>query len=264
MDERPIGFFDSGVGGLSIWRAARRLLPREDLIFLADSGHAPYGDRPPGDVVALAVRNVEFLLGLDAKLIVVACNTASVHALGPLRERYPDVPFVGVVPVVKTLARYTRTGVIGILATPATARSAYLASLIAAFAPDKRVVRVGCHGLADLIEAGQLRSARMDALLERYVAPLRRAGVDAVGLGCTHYPLVRRRIKRMLGPEVRVFEPSRPVARRVRQVLFERDALTARSAGRYRFYTTGDPGRFRRVAQTVMRLPVIEVGRVDL
>ena len=123
MDNRPIGVFDSGVGGLSIWRAIRRLLPNESLDFLADSYHVPYGEKPAAELRDLTTRISRLLLSLDAKMIVAACNTATVHSIGHLRETFPDVPFVGVVPVVKTLSRRTRTGTIAVLSTPATARS---------------------------------------------------------------------------------------------------------------------------------------------
>ncbi len=151
MDNRPIGVFDSGVGGLSIWRAIRRLLPQESLIFLADSGHVPYGEKSTAELHDLTGRIARFLLSQDVKIIVVACNTATVHAIGYLRENFPETPFVGVVPVVKTLARRTRTGTIAVLSTPATAQSPYLAGLIEEFAPGQArhqrwLRRAGEHG----------------------------------------------------------------------------------------------------------------------
>jgi glutamate racemase len=264
MDNRPIGMFDSGVGGLSIWRATRRLLPQEDMIFFADSGHVPYGEKSTPELHDLTGRITRFLLDQDAKIIVVACNTATVHALAHLRATFPDTPFVGVVPVVKTLARRTRTGTIAVLSTPATSKSPYLAGLIEEFAPDKDVINVGCDGLENAVEAGEVRMRSTTALLERHLAPVAGSRADVVGLGCTHYPFLRARIKRMLGPKVRVFDPSRPVARRVRQVLRERDGLGQNNPPEYRFYTTGDPVLFARVATTLLRRPVREAGYVDL
>jgi glutamate racemase len=265
VDNRPIGFFDSGVGGLTIWRATRKLLPKESLIFLADSGHVPYGEKPPDEIRDLTARISRFLLSKDAKLIVAACNTATVHAIAHLRETFPDVPFVGVVPVVKTLARLTRTGTIAVLSTPSTSRSPYLAGLVEEFAPGKQVLNIGCDGLEDLIESGEVRTRRTTALLERHLAPVRESRADVVGLGCTHYPFLRRRIKRMLGPGVRVYDPSRPVARRVRQLLAQRDAFAGGSEPpSYSFYTTGDPELFGSVAGKLLRMPVDEVGYVDL
>jgi glutamate racemase len=264
VDERPIGFFDSGVGGLSIWRATRKLLPDESLVFLADSGHVPYGEKTTEDLHDLTARIVRFLRTLEVKMVVVACNTATVHAIGNLRQTFPELPFVGVVPVVKTLASRTRTGTIAVLSTPATSRSPYLAGLVEQFAPDKRVINVGCDGLEDMVESGEVRTARTTALLERHLAPVVGSEADVVGLGCTHYPFLRQRIKRLLGPKVRVYDPSRPVARRVRQLLAERDGFAAHETPEHRFFTTGDTGLFARVASKLLRVPVDDVGYVDL
>jgi glutamate racemase len=264
MDNRPIGMFDSGVGGLSIWRATRRLLPQESIIFFADSGHVPYGEKSTAELHDLTTRATRFLIDEGSKIIVVACNTATVHAIGHLRETFPEVPFVGVVPVVKTLARRTRTGTIAVLSTPATSESPYLDGLIREFAPDLNVINVGCDGLENIVEAGELRTRQTTALLERHLAPVAGSSADVVGLGCTHYPFLRAKIKRMLGPRVRVFDPSRPVARRVRQLLAERDALRQDERPEYRFYTTGDTKLFSRVATTLLRRPVQDAGYVDL
>ncbi len=264
MDNRPIGFLDSGVGGLSVWRVTRKLLPQESIVFLADSGHVPYGEKSTAELRDLTVRCAQFLLDRDVKIIVVACNTATVHAIGHLRETFPQLPFVGVVPVVKTLARRTRTGTIAVLSTPATAQSPYLASLIEEFAPDKRVINIGCDGLEDMVEAGEVGTARVTGLLEHHLEPVRASKADVVGLGCTHYPFMRGRIKRVLGPDVRVFDPSRPVARQTRRLLVERDALAESSQPTYQFNTTGDPEVFARVATKLLRFPVQDVGYVEI
>src|SRR5712692_10583028 len=264
MDNRPIGAFDSGVGGLSIWRSMRRLLPQESLVFFADSGHVPYGEKSTPELRDLTSRITRFLLSKDCKLIVVACNTATVHALAHLRESFREIQFVGVVPVVKTLARLTRTGTIAVLSTPATAESPYLAAMIDEFAGDKQVINVGCDGLENMVESGHVRTRQTTALLERHLAPVRGSEADVVGLGCTHYPFLRHRIKRMLGRGVRVYDPSRPVARRVRQVLRASDALAENLKPSYGFYTTGDVKLFGEVASKLLRMPVRDVGWVDL
>jgi glutamate racemase len=264
VDNRPIGMFDSGVGGLTVWRAARKLLPRESLVFLADSGHVPYGEKSPDELRDLTSRITRFLLSKDVKLVVVACNTATVHCIAHLRETFPELPFVGVVPVVKTLARLTHTGTIAVLSTPATARSPYLAGLIEQFAHDKQVINIGCDGLEDLVEAGDVRTSKTTALLERHLEPVVGSRADVVGLGCTHYPFLRQRIKRILGPGVRVYDPSRPVARRVRQLLAQRAAFGDNERPDYSFYTTGDPELFGRVAGRLLRMAVGDVGYVEL
>lgn len=264
MDNRPIGVFDSGVGGLSIWRAMRKLLPHESMIFLADSGHVPYGEKSTEELQDLTSRITRFLLGKDSKMIVVACNTATVHAIGHLREKFPDVPFVGVVPVVKTLSRHTRTGTIAVLSTPATSKSAYLAGLISEFAPDKRVVNVGCDGLEDMVESGRVGTRATTALLERHLEPVIASDADVVGLGCTHYPFLRARIKGLLGPGIRLYDPSRPVARRVREVLRERDEFGSDPAPTLEFYTTGDLETFRTVASKLLRMPLPHAERIEI
>lgn len=264
MDNRPIGLFDSGVGGLSIWRSIRKLLPQESLLFLADSFHVPYGEKATPELQDLTGRITSFLLSQDAKMIVAACNTATVHAIGYLRQTFPDVPFVGVVPVVKTLARRTRTGTIAVLSTPATSRSPYMAGLIQEFAPDKRVINVGCDGLEDMVESGAVRTRQTTALLERHLAPVLGSEADVVGLGCTHYPFLRSRIKHLLGRGVRVYDPSRPVARRVRQLLREREAFASNARPVYRFYTTGDAELFRSVATKLLRFPVRDVEHIEI
>ncbi len=264
MDNRPIGVFDSGVGGLSIWRAIRKLLPQESMDFLADSGNVPYGEKSTAQLHDLTSRIARFLIGIDAKLIVVACNTATVHSIAHLRERFPDTPFVGVVPVVKTLANRTKTGTIAVLSTPATSKSPYLEGLIREFAPDKNVVNIGCEGLENAIESGQVRTRSTTALLERHLAQVKDSDADVVGLGCTHYPFLRGQIKSMLGPGVTLYDPSRPVARRVRQVLAERDGFAQNDNPIFRFYTTGNAEVVRSVASKLLRLPVDHVEHVDL
>lgn len=264
MDNRPIGVFDSGVGGLSIWRAIRKLLPQESMDFLADSGHVPYGEKTTAELNGLTSRIAQFLIDHNAKMIVVACNTATVHSIAHLREEFPQVPFVGVVPVVKTLSSRTKTGTIAVLSTPATSKSPYLAGLIREFAPGKNVVNVGCEGLENAIESGQVRTRSTNALLERHLAPVKSSNADVVGLGCTHYPFLRSRIKSMLGPGVTLYDPSRPVARRVRQLLEANDAFAANSQPGFRFYTTGNAEVVRRVAGKLLRIPVARVEHIDL
>jgi glutamate racemase len=264
MDTRPIGLFDSGVGGLTIWRAVRTLLPHENLLYCADQRYFPYGAMSPGQLRARTGDIVRFLESQDVKLIVVACNSATVHAIGHLRDAFPHVPFVGVVPVVKTLARRTRTGTIALLSTVATAESAYLADLIRTFASDLRVVNVPCDGLADLIEAGDTRNGRLRPLLERYGTLVQESGADVLGLGCTHYPFLRRRIKRIVGPGVRLFDSAGPVARRVRQLLVAGDAHAVTEHAGTRFYTTGDAARFTDVARRLLRVTPVEVYGVTV
>jgi glutamate racemase len=262
-DNRPVALFDSGVGGLSIWRAVRRLLPRENLLFLADAACAPYGLRSPAELRGRVERLARFLIEQDAKLVVVACNTATVHALDQLRAVFSETPFVGVVPVVKTLARYTRTQSVAVLSTPATATSPYLDGLIRDFAPGMHVVNVGCDGLAELVDQGEVRGPQVIALVEQFAAPVRGSAADVLGLGCTHYAFLRGSIKRAVGSGVRIYEPSRPVARQVRRVLAEQRTLGDDPSPRQHFVTTGDPERFATVGRRLLRFPLV-VEHIDL
>ena len=260
----PVGLIDSGIGGLTIWRAVRRLLPNERLAYIADQAYFPYGNKDAGELCFRVEALSQELIAMGAKLIVLACNTASVSTLAHLRTRYPDVPFVGVVPVIRTLARHTRSGTIALLCTTSTARSPYTRRLAQQFAPDKELVIVDCRGLESLIEAGELRTAAVRDLLLEVLQPVIAMGADVAGLSCTHYPLVRPALKRILGPGVKVFEPSRPVARRVRFLLAEAGALAPAATGPDYFGTTGDAATFRRLAERIVSSPGAVFDHVDL
>lgn len=262
-DNRPIGFFDSGIGGLTILAAARQLLPRERVLFLADSAHFPYGAVAPDTLRALAELAAGFLVDRGCKLIVVACNTATVHALDHLRARFPGVPFVGVVPVVKLLAERTRTGTIALLSTPATAGSAYLADLVARFAARCTVVNLACPGLADLVEERPADDPAILALLATHLAPARSSGADVLGLGCTHYPLIRPHIRDVVGRSVRIYDSALPVARRIEAVLAERDAFAAGSPA-LSLIATGNPDHLARAARRLFGDEATSVRQVRL
>jgi glutamate racemase len=256
MDNRPIGFLDSGIGGLSIAGEVHRLLPAEQLVYLADSAHFPYGSIEPSRLCDLTASLTEFLLERHAKLVVVACNTATVHALAFLRARFPGTPFVGVVPVVKTLAEQTRTGTIGLLSTPNTARSRYVADLISRFAAGLTVINVPCGGLADLVESGEMSRTASDVLIASCLAPVVDGGADVVGLGCTHYPFLRPRMEAMLGDRIRVFDSNAPVALRVRSVLADAGMLAGPGvASEHQFFTTRDAEHFSSVVRPLPGVP---------
>ncbi len=189
----PIGVFDSGVGGLSVLRHIRAALPSEDLLYFADSGCAPYGDKPEAVILARSLNIAGFLLERGAKALVVACNTATAAAIAPLRQRYPNLPLIGVEPALKPAARLTHSGTVGVLATSGTLASAKFEILHQRIAAETgiRFLLQPCPGLANQIEKGELRSAKTAALIERYVLPLLDGGADTLVLGCTHYPFVR-------------------------------------------------------------------------
>lgn len=238
----PIGVFDSGVGGLSVLQAIHQMLPGEDLIYLADQVHVPYGSRSLEEVSAFSEGITRFLLGQGAKLIVVACNTASAAALHHLRRVFPQIPFVGMEPAVKPAAEQTRSGAVGVLATPATFQGALYASVLERFANGVTVLQDTCPGLVMAIEAGQLDTVEVRTILERALNPMLDRGIDTVVLGCTHFPFVIPMIEEIVGPDVRVIDPAPAVARQVGRLL-EAYNLQPSSAnqGRIGFLTTGDP-----------------------
>lgn len=211
---REIGIFDSGVGGLTVLRELHAMLPTARLRYLADTAYAPYGNRTPDEIRARSIAISEHLIAQGAELVVVACNTATAHAIEALRAQWPTLPFVGTEPGIKPAVAATRNGRIGLLATPATAASTRLRALIERHANGREVVVQGCPGVVDRIEAGDLDSVELHALVERYCGPLRAVGVDTALLGCTHYPLIEPLWQAALGPDVKLLRIETAVARR--------------------------------------------------
>jgi len=252
----PLGVLDSGVGGLSVLIHLRRQLPAERVIYFADQGHIPYGPRPAGEIQTYTAEITRFLLRHGAKLIVVACNTATAAALDFLRSVFPDVQFVGMEPAVKPAALTTRSGKVGVLATPSTLNSHRYAGLMARFANGIRVFEDPCSGLVQLIEAGALAAPETRALLERVVAPMLAEGVDTLVLGCTHYPFIRPLLEEIIGDGITVIDPAPAVARRTRFVL-QQQRLAAPEAqeGALRCFTSGDPRQLEAFAARVLHAP---------
>ncbi|MBW6466699.1 MAG: glutamate racemase [Brevefilum sp.] len=239
---QPIGAFDSGVGGLSVLRAIRELLPHEHVLYLADQAHIPYGPRQKAHIRDFSFGITDFLLGHGAKLIVVACNTASAAALHDLRVRYPEVPFVGMEPAVKPAAAVTHSGRVGVLATPTTFSGDLYAALVDRFAKGIEIFQSTCPGLVEEIERGDLESPAIRAILEGVLSPMLAEGVDTVVLGCTHYPFVIPVIQAITGPEVRTIDPAPAIARQTQRLLAEHAWLNpVKVAGELQFFTSGPP-----------------------
>lgn len=232
---------------MSVLNAVRDLLPGEHLVYLADQANVPYGSRSLAEVRSLSVSITHYLLDQGAKLIVVACNTASAAALHHLRRAFPQVPFVGMEPAVKPAAEHTRSGVVGVLATPATFQGELYASVIERFAKGVEVLQDTCPGLVMEIDRGHLDTPKVRAILERALNPMLERGIDTVVLGCTHFPFVIPTIEEIVGPEVRVIDPSPAIARQVERLLEATGmpSSEARAAQR-RYLTTGDPEQMRR------------------
>jgi len=218
MTAARIGIFDSGVGGLSVLRALQARLPGAALHYVADSAHAPYGERDDAHILARSMRVVQHLVDRGAQAIVVACNTATAVAVNPLREAFRALPIVGVEPGLKPARAASRNGRIGVMATAATLRSTRFRALLAAHVDGVFMHLQACHGLAAAIEAGDLDAAPLRELVERHAAPLRAAGVDTVVLGCTHYPFVRHWIEAAIGPGVQIVDTAEAIARRCADV----------------------------------------------
>lgn len=238
----PIGVFDSGVGGLSILIEIRRLLPDEDLIYLADSANCPYGVKPPEEIRRRTLEITGYLIGQGAKMIVVACNSACVAGLDQVRAHYPDFPIVGVEPGVKPAHGLTRNGKIGVLATSLTLKGDRFNGLVERFASGVEVFTRPAPGLVELVEAGELDTPRAEELLHQYIDPLLVEKIDTLVLGCTHYPFFRPLIEKICGPGVTVVDTGLAVARQTARVLEQHNlAADKTDQGRITFYTSGDP-----------------------
>lgn len=238
-----IGLYDSGAGGLSVWRELIKLMPREDYVYVGDNAFCPYGEKPVECVRQRAEAVTRFLLGKGASIIVVACNTATAAAIAALRQYHPDIPFVGMEPAVKPAALSSKSGVVGVLATANTLKAEKYHNTLARFASGVKVVeRVG-EGLVEAVENGT------DAvpLLSKCLAPMMEAGADAIVLGCTHYPFLEREIRSIVGENVEIINPAPAVARRTLSIL---SALPCNgtSRGTSVFYSTGSPDALRRLS----------------
>jgi len=237
----PIGIFDSGVGGLTVYRALHERLPNEHFVYLGDTARVPYGTKSLATVERYAVENARFLEAHGIKLLVVACNTASAAALKYLRATFPGISFVGMEPAIKPAAETTKTGRVGVLATPATFQGALYASVVERFGAEVELFQHTCPGLVGQIEKGDLDSSATRTILENALNPMLDKNIDTVVLGCTHYPFVIPLIEQIVGENVRVIDPAPSVARQVRRLL-EADGMKNQSGkdGRVRYITSGD------------------------
>ncbi len=259
-NDAPIGVFDSGVGGLSVLREIHALLPSESLLYVADSGHVPYGEKSPEFIRQRCRTLAAFLLERGAKALVLACNTATAAGVAELRELYPQLPIVGMEPAVKPAAAATRSGVVGVLATTGTLKSARFAALLDRFAGDVRVITQPCPGLVERIEGGELDSPATRALLQGWVAPLLAEGCDTLILGCTHYPFIKPLLRTLVPESVSLIDTGAAVARQLQRLLAERELLAAGPAQDARFWSSGDP----QCLQAVLPLLWGQAGEVQV
>jgi glutamate racemase len=256
VPEAGIGVFDSGVGGLSVLRSVREELPVERLLYVGDSGCAPYGDRSAEFVIQRATAMTEFLISQRAKAVVVACNTATAIAVGSLRRRF-RVPIVAIEPAVKPAASRTRARVVGVLGTTGTLASPNMGKLLASYGSDVEFVVQPCPGLADQVEKGELGSDKTLALVKQYVRPIVDNGADMIVLGCTHYPFLRSMIQEVAGPDVEIIDPAVPVARELRRRLEAAGLLCdGGKPGTEQFWTTGNVEEVAPVVRQLWGRPV--------
>ena len=235
----PIGLFDSGIGGTSIWKEVHALLPNENTIYLADSKNAPYGLKSKEEIISLSCKNTEFLLNKNCKIIVVACNTATTNAIKELRAKY-DVPFIGIEPAIKPAAIQSKTNCIGILATKGTLNSELFHKSVAKH-PEVEIVEQIGHGLVQLIENGAIDSSEMMDLLESYLQPMVEKNIDYLVLGCSHYPYLIPKIKKIIPNHIQIIDSGEAVAKQTQKILKEKSLLNeSNEKSLQRFYTNSD------------------------
>lgn len=259
-----IGFFDSGVGGTSIWKEVVKLLPNEDTIYIADSKNAPYGEKSKKEIQQLCIKNTEWLLSKGCKLIVVACNTATTNAISLLRKKY-DVPFIGIEPAIKPAALQSKTKVIGILATQGTLSSELFTKTALEYTKNIEVIEQNGDGLVPLIEKGKHHSPEIRVLLKKYLHPMLLKKIDYLVLGCTHYPYLIPEIKKIVGKNVQIIDSGMAVAKQTNAIL-KKYALTSplHVAGSHLFYTNTDVDVLQLFLKDIPQSYSIEKNSIDL
>jgi len=265
VDSRPVGTFDSGVGGLTVLHECLVTLPHEDFVYLGDHARLPYGPRPLEDVRRFAREIGVFLAAQDVKLVLVACNTATSAALPQLQEEL-TVPVVGVItPEAHAAVQATRNRRIGLLATEGTVEGGRYADLVHALDAGAELVSVACPRLVPLIESDDPFAAATTEAVREYAAPLKKAGVDTVVLGCTHYPLIKPIFQRVFGRDVTLVFSAEETAREVAETLARKGIENAQEReGSYRFLTTGEPALFRELGERFLQLPLGDIEQVAL
>lgn len=240
MNNNSIGFFDSGIGGITIWESVNRLLPNENTIYLADSNNSPYGTKSYDELINISKENVDFLINKKCKLIVVACNTATTNSINFLRESY-DLPFIGIEPAIKPAALNTKTGKIGVLATKGTLGSSLFEKTSNIHGNKVEIIEQHGIGLVELIEKGIYSGSKIDSLLKEYLNPMIENDIDKLVLGCTHYPLIKDSIKKIINESIEVIECSEAVALQTERILIKSNLINSDAEKSEKlFYTNGD------------------------
>ncbi len=252
MKNKPIGIFDSGIGGTSIWKEVIKLLPNENTIYLADSINAPYGEKSPEEIISLSIKNTELLISKGCKLIIVACNTATTNAIDYLRKTYPT-PFIGIEPAIKPAALLSKTCAIGILATKGTLTSKLFEKTADEYTKNITKIEQDGEGLVPLIEAGKLNSIELNELLSNYLKPMLNFNIDHLVLGCTHYPYLIPQIKEILGPTVNIIDSGEAVAKQTKAILEKNNLLSTKTTySKHQFYTNTQTDVITKIVSDVL------------
>ena len=246
---QAIGIMDSGVGGISVLKHIRALLPHEDLMYVADSLYAPYGNKTAAEIIARCMILADFLMSQNVKALVVACNTATAAAIDELRETF-DIPIIGMEPAVKPAAEASKNGIIGVLATVGTLKSAQFAALLESYGRNVKVVTQACVGLVECIERGELDTPETKALIRHYTAPLLAEGADTIVLGCTHYPFVKHVIQDVVGDKITLIDTGAAVAKQLKRQLKEKGLLSdSKQKAEVHFWTNSEAENAEQVTE---------------
>ena len=261
----PIGIFDSGIGGLTVYSALREYLPKESFVYLGDTARLPYGTKSENAVVNFSIQNTEFLLKFNIKALVVACNTASSIALEALRRKFPLLPILGVIePGARLAVELTRDGKIGIIGTEATIRSSKYEKIIKKLAPEVKIYKKACPLFVPLVEEGWIEHEVTYRVAEEYLQSLKKEGVDTLILGCTHYPVLKKVIAEVMGDGVRLVESGRAIAPVLKRKLVELDLLAEEKRGEDRFFVTDFPEKFSRVATIFLGKGINKIEKINV
>lgn len=265
MDQRPIGIFDSGVGGLTVVKAVMKQLPSESIVYFGDTARVPYGCKSKETVTKFSAQIIRFLLEQDVKAIIIACNTVSANSIEALRKMFPGVQIEGVVEAGVTMAlEATQNGRIGIIGTEATIDSGKYPDLLLEANPELEVYGRACPLFVPLVEDGWARHSVAHQVAEEYLAPMLTKDVDTIILGCTHYPMLTHTIGEVVGDDVRLINPAKEAARRISRMLSEAGMCSQREAGTYRFCVSDHPSRMRQMARIFLDYPVEHVETIAI
>jgi len=256
-NKRPIGVFDSGVGGLSVLKELHKILPNEDFVFLADQKYVPYGEKTKTELISLVSKITDyFIKNHDIKMMVVACNTATCNAIAELRAKY-SFPIVGTVPAVKLAASKSKSGMVAVICTPSTSKSLVLKTLIKEHCAGVDVLNIGCKNLENAVETGELEGAEVRKLLKKYLKDVVGSNTDHLVLGCTHYPFLKKSIQKIVGPNVKLLDGGKAIARRSKDLLKTNLYLNnKKKKGESVYMTTGDHLKFGEVASFLLKRPI--------